>query len=105
MLYTAGEPNQSQRVDSELLAFERTTKLVRSGIYRYIRHPLYSSLVLLNWGAFFKRPNLPGTLLTIIATIFLIATAKTDERECIQIFGADYRDYMKQTKMFIPYIF
>jgi protein-S-isoprenylcysteine O-methyltransferase Ste14 len=39
------------------------------------------------------------------ATLFLIATAKADERECIRFFGVSYQEYMKRTKMFIPYIF
>jgi protein-S-isoprenylcysteine O-methyltransferase Ste14 len=87
------------------LGFERTTVLVTSGIYRFIRHPLYSSLVLLNWGVFFKEPSLPGILLAGIATFFLIMTSKADEHECLQIFGREYQDYMKTTKRFIPLIY
>ena len=100
-----GEPNQEKRTEPELLAFEKTTRLVTSGIYRYIRHPLYSSLLLLNWGTFFKDISLLGELLAIITTFFLILTAKADEVECVQTFGIDYQEYMKRTKMFIPYIF
>src|SRR5512142_383580 len=36
-----GRPDDIQRTQPELMAFERTTKLVTDGIYRYIRHPLY----------------------------------------------------------------
>ena len=36
---------------------EATTTLVKQGVYRYIRHPLYSSLLLLGWGIFLKRPS------------------------------------------------
>ncbi len=104
-LRSTGKPDKSQRTESELLAFERTTKLVTDGIYRYIRHPLYSSLFLLNWGIFFKSPSWIGIILTLGATLFLIATAKADEKECTQTFGVEYQSYMKQTKMFIPYIF
>lgn len=105
LLRTRGEPKQEKRPESELLALEKTTRLVTSGVYRYIRHPLYSSLLLLNWGAFFKDISLLGELLAILATFFLILTAKADEAECIQTFGADYQEYMKTTKMFIPYLF
>ena len=34
---------------------ETTTNLVTSGIYKYIRHPLYSSLLFLGAGLFFKN--------------------------------------------------
>ncbi|HEY9152595.1 MAG TPA: methyltransferase [Anaerolineales bacterium] len=100
-----GKPNKEERPDPQLLAFERTTKLVTSGIYKYIRHPLYSSLLLLAWGVFFKAPDQTGITLALLATLFLNATAKADEAECIQIFRVDYQEYMKRTKLFIPYVF
>jgi len=104
-LKSRGSPDIKIRSESPLLGFERTTVLVTSGIYRFIRHPLYSSLVLLNWGVFFKEPSLPGILLAGIATFFLIMTSKADEHECLQIFGREYQDYMKTTKRFIPLIY
>ena len=42
----------------ENYAFENTVNLITGGIYRYIRHPMYSSLLLLAWGAFFKHFSL-----------------------------------------------
>lgn len=104
-LRSQGKPAQQREGDPSLLGFEKTTTLVTTGIYRYIRHPLYSSLLLLTWGIFFKSPSLPGLLLALTATLFLVATARADERECIQFFGAPYREYMKNTKMFLPYLF
>lgn len=105
MLRRRGKPAGHREGDASLLAFEKTTRLVTSGIYRYIRHPLYSSLFLLTWGIFFKSPSLPGIILAMIATSFLIATAKADEAECTQFFGHPYQEYMQKTKMFVPYIF
>jgi protein-S-isoprenylcysteine O-methyltransferase Ste14 len=104
-LRARGKPVANREGDPSLLAFEKTTQLVTSGIYKYIRHPLYSSLLLLAWGIFFKLPSLVGGGLVIIATIFLIATAKADESECTQFFGVEYQDYMQQTKRFIPFLF
>jgi protein-S-isoprenylcysteine O-methyltransferase Ste14 len=103
-LRSVGRPDPKVRSDPGLLGIERTTNLVKIGIYKYIRHPLYSSLFLLNWGTFFKRPGLSTLLLSIAAAIFLIATAKADERECMEVFGSDYQEYMKHTYMFIPYL-
>jgi protein-S-isoprenylcysteine O-methyltransferase Ste14 len=88
-----------------LLAFEKTSALVTTGIYRHIRHPLYSSLLLLIWGAFFKSPTWLGAGLALAASLCLILTAKADEVECINYFGESYREYMKKTKKFIPFLF
>ena len=100
-----GQPAQERPDDPSLLAFEKTTNLVTTGIYAYIRHPLYSSLLLLAWGIFFKALSLPGAALTVVATTFLIATARADEAECIRFFGDEYQEYMQKTKRFIPFLF
>jgi protein-S-isoprenylcysteine O-methyltransferase Ste14 len=103
-LISVGEPVKHRDEDAELLAFEKTTKLVTTGIYRYIRHPLYSSLLLFAWGAFFKAPAWFAGLLVLSSTVLIFATAKADEAECIRFFGPSYRSYMKQSKMFIPFL-
>ena len=84
---------------------EDTTTLVTLGAYKYIRHPLYASLLLLGWGAFLKDPSLPGGILILTACAFLTATARVEEAENLDKFGADYVAYMKTTKMFIPFLF
>lgn len=96
---------EESRADPALMGFEKTAKLVAFGIFRYIRHPMYSSLLLLAWGVFFKAPSWLAAALATIATGFLIATAKVEERENIHFFGSVYSDYMKQTRMFIPFLF
>jgi protein-S-isoprenylcysteine O-methyltransferase Ste14 len=88
-----------------LVAFEKTTALVTTGAYSYIRHPLYSSLLFLAWGIFFKDPSWLGGLLALGATLFLVATARVEEAENLRFFGEAYREYMKQTGMFVPFLF
>ncbi|MHC1781418.1 MAG: isoprenylcysteine carboxylmethyltransferase family protein [Anaerolineaceae bacterium] len=103
-LVTRGKPVAKREGDPALMAFEKTSRLVTSGVYHYIRHPLYSSLLFLTWGAFFKTPGLWGLLLAAAATIFLFLTARADEAECIRFFGEEYREYMKKTKRFVPFL-
>jgi protein-S-isoprenylcysteine O-methyltransferase Ste14 len=103
-LRNAGEP-QGSRQDPSLLSLEKTTSLVTSGAYRYIRHPLYSSLLFLGWGTFFKAPSWPGVLLAAAGTILLTITAHIEEEENIRFFGPPYRIYMNGTKMFVPFLF
>lgn len=104
-LRSRGKPVVSRTGDESLLAFEKTTQLVTSGIYKYIRHPLYSSLFLLMWGISFKSLSLASISFALLATLFLLLTAKADEAECVKFFGSAYSDYMKTTRMFIPYVF
>ena len=90
---------------SEKFAFENTANLVTDGIYKYIRHPLYSSLLLLAWGAYLKHISISGTVAVLFATASLIVAAKMEERENLLSFGSAYATYIKKTKMFIPCLF
>jgi protein-S-isoprenylcysteine O-methyltransferase Ste14 len=105
LLRVVGKPSSAAAVSTNL-GFENTTTLVTSGLYRFIRHPLYASLLALVWCAYMKEPLLISRiLLALSATGFLIATAITEERENLVRFGAAYATYMKRTRRFIPFLF
>jgi protein-S-isoprenylcysteine O-methyltransferase Ste14 len=94
-----------ERKDPALVGIEKTTQLVTTGLYRYIRHPFYSSLLFLGWGIFLKHITWVGLLLAVFNTIMLVMTARKEEVENIQFFGQQYQEYMKKTKMFVPFLF
>jgi protein-S-isoprenylcysteine O-methyltransferase Ste14 len=89
----------------ENLSFENTVHVVDAGLYRFIRHPMYSSLLFLGWGAFFKHITPLNIVVILLVSGLLIAVAKVEERENIRFFGTAYEDYMQRTKMFIPWLF
>ena len=103
LLYTKGRPDAT-RSDENLYTIEKTTKLVSEGIYNYIRHPLYASLLFLTWGIYFKYLSVVGTILASAASVSLILTAKLEEKENCVYFGEGYTTYMQKTKMFIPFL-
>ncbi|HGY56348.1 MAG TPA: isoprenylcysteine carboxylmethyltransferase family protein [Caldithrix abyssi] len=98
-----GKPTRD-RNEKTLYQFEQTTELIKTGIYKYIRHPLYSSLLFLTWGIYLKNPASDLFFISLLSTVFLYLTAKFDEVECIKFFGNKYIEYMKTSKRFIPYI-
>jgi protein-S-isoprenylcysteine O-methyltransferase Ste14 len=85
-------------------SFENTTVLVKSGIYSLIRHPLYFSLFLLGTGVMMKDLSPPALILGGINLIAVWFTALIEEKEMIDRFGEPYKQYMKETKMFIPFV-
>ncbi len=94
------------KMDEANYAFENTAELVRVGIYRFIRHPLYASLLYLAWGIYLKRPaSIVCVGLVGVASACLWLTARADEEECRRVFGGAYADYMRGTRMFVPYVF
>ncbi len=85
--------------------WEKTGHLVTTGIYGYVRHPMYSSLLFLTWGAVLKSASISTLLLGAAASLALAATAKAEEAENVIRFGQEYRDYMSLTRRFIPFLF
>lgn len=78
--------------------------LVKSGIYRYIRHPLYLSLILFGTGVMLKNPGKIQIVFGVINIVALWITARIEEKEMLSKFGNEYREYMKNSRMFIPFL-
>ena len=104
MLRTAGG-SKVRAGAPENFSFENTVNLVNRGIYRYIRHPMYSSLLLLAWGAFLKRLSGTGLIVVAVTTVFLVVAGFIEEEENLVFFGPGYLEYRKTTKMFLPFLF
>jgi protein-S-isoprenylcysteine O-methyltransferase Ste14 len=82
--------------------FENTTQLVTTGLYKYVRHPMYASLLFLGWGMFLKEINPLSIVVTVLITVAVFITCKVEEGEMIKKFGEEYKAYMKTTKLWIP---
>lgn len=93
-----------ERGDPTLFEFEHTTSLITTGIYRYIRHPMYASLLYLTWGIALKNPTLISLMIAGAASFFLYLTVRAEEPENLDYFGEEYRQYMQRTKRFVPWV-
>ncbi|MGA2823466.1 MAG: methyltransferase [Bacteroidales bacterium] len=98
-----GKPGNN-RDEKSLYHLEKTSTLIDIGIFKYIRHPLYSSLLFFTWGVFLKNVTISLFFVGLLSTAFLYLTAIFEEKECIEYFGKKYSEYMKRSKMFIPFI-
>jgi len=77
------------------------SRLIRHGIYAWVRHPLYSSLTLLGlaWGLAWN--SLPALGSTFAMTLLLNAKARFEEQQLREMFD-DYEAYQDQVPRFIP---
>jgi protein-S-isoprenylcysteine O-methyltransferase Ste14 len=97
-----------QKDKGEFLGLRRTArlsekpqgKLVIDGLYRHVRHPLYSAGLVFIW----LLPLMTVNVLTIniTLTVYVIVGAYFEERKLVHEFGQDYADYQATTPMFIP---
>jgi protein-S-isoprenylcysteine O-methyltransferase Ste14 len=80
----------------------KPSKLTTSGLYRYVRHPLYAAGLAFIW----LLPLMTVNVLAIntALTVYVITGATFEERKLRREFGQDYTDYMAVTPMFIPFV-
>jgi len=85
--------------------FEYTTDLVTTGVYRFIRHPMYASLMFLAIGSYLKRPlDPPGVVIFVVTVAAAFMTARAEEKDLVAAFGERYAGYMKVTARFVPFL-
>ncbi|MBN9147371.1 MULTISPECIES: protein-S-isoprenylcysteine O-methyltransferase [unclassified Nitrobacter] len=81
-------------------------RVVRNGVYRSIRHPMYASFWLWAAAQACLLPNLVAALSGLLAVALLFfARVNFEERMMIEAFGDDYRRYMQETKRIIPGVY
>lgn len=82
----------------------RTEPLIVKGPYRYVRHPLYSDVVLLLLGWWLL---LDYSFLLISALLLLLwfgfVVTRFEERELRAIFGDDYEEYSRRVPRIVPF--
>ncbi len=78
--------------------------LVTGGIYRYIRHPQYTGLMLMSLGMILDWATLPMLILLPVMAVVYYRLARREENDMIAEFGDEYRAYMKKTRRFVPYV-
>jgi len=79
-------------------------ELISSGIYQYIRHPMYTSVLVMMLSFVLNTIEIISVSLFCILIITLIVKLRYEEQLLEQKF-TDYSDYMKQTYRLIPFIF
>ena len=81
-------------------------QLVTEGIFRYIRHPHYTSLLIIGFGLAFFFYSIAALVVAIIAVPIMIISISDEEKLLIKQYGKDYKEFMKKTPWrIIPYIF
>lgn len=79
---------------------DENRQLVTEGLYRWVRHPLYTAGLIFIW----LSPVMSTNLLTLYIgfSAYLIIGAHYEERKLLRLFGESYQRYTQETPMLIP---
>ncbi|MBI3968043.1 MAG: isoprenylcysteine carboxylmethyltransferase family protein [Chloroflexi bacterium] len=77
-------------------------RLVRSGIYRWVRHPAYLAMLLTFSGAPLVFRSVPGLAYAVLMLFVLRARIAAEEALLAREFGVEYDAYSKQTWRLLP---
>lgn len=79
--------------------------VVESGPYRWIRHPSYSGSLIMFLGTGLAMTNWVSLLAILIGGLLGFSyRVHVEEQALCADLGAPYRDYMRRTQRFIPYV-
>ncbi len=78
--------------------------LVTSGIYRFIRHPQYTGILLFTLGWILHWPSVVTLALWPILIAAYVWLARQEERDALEAFGPAYAEYAQSTKRFAPFV-
>ncbi len=78
--------------------------LVTSGPYRYIRHPIYASVLMFCWAAVLGNLSLAAVILGIVITAAIAVRIRSEEKMLLRDYPA-YRGYAAITARIVPGVF
>jgi protein-S-isoprenylcysteine O-methyltransferase Ste14 len=84
------------------IAVYENQKLFRGGLYRYVRHPLYSSIILIALGLAVIYADYLALILTIAIFLPMICHRTAQEESLLRKHLPGYTEYTRETAMFIP---
>ena len=78
------------------------TRLIVSGPYAYVRHPIYALSSVLMVASFVAVPTIPMLIVAIVHCGLLQWEARREERYLLSVHGQAYQDYLAHVGRFIP---
>jgi protein-S-isoprenylcysteine O-methyltransferase Ste14 len=75
---------------------------VTGGLYRWLRHPQYTGLIVSGIGMLLLWPRFLVLVMFVTMLFAYTLLASAEERECLDRFGDDYADYLRRTHRFFP---
>jgi protein-S-isoprenylcysteine O-methyltransferase Ste14 len=79
-------------------------QLIRGGPYRFVRHPIYTGILLAMVGTFLANGKARGALAVVLVWFAWTVKSRMEEEFMVRTFGAEYEEYRRTTGALIPRI-
>jgi protein-S-isoprenylcysteine O-methyltransferase Ste14 len=93
------------RMYSGEVTIQKSHRLIKTGLYRYIRHPIYLGMLSSALGLSFLFRSWIGLVAMIPIVVGLLFRIKDEEEVLRKEFGREWETYCKQSWRFIPYLY
>ena len=80
-------------------------QLVRSGPYRFIRHPIYTAVLGMYCGVAIVSGEIHAPIAVVIVALAYYRKIRLEERAMAATFGADHEAYQRDTWSLVPFLF
>jgi protein-S-isoprenylcysteine O-methyltransferase Ste14 len=87
------------------IEMRKNHKMIRTGPYKYVRHPAYLSILCETWGV----PLIMNAYFTFLFAVVIyipitFVRIYYEEKQCLKIFGPDYKAYKREAGSLLPRI-
>jgi protein-S-isoprenylcysteine O-methyltransferase Ste14 len=89
---------------SDKAVFKKEHELITTGVYHYVRHPMYLGFLLMFLGTALFAGTISAFILFLFVLFSLWFSLKREEELLIKHFPVEYAAYKKRVKAFIPFI-
>jgi protein-S-isoprenylcysteine O-methyltransferase Ste14 len=86
----------------QIMGGKSESRIMTGGLYRYIRHPLYTAGLVFIWLT--PAMTLNRLVLYFSLTLYIMIGAYFEERKLLREFGSDYYEYQARTPMLVPFL-
>jgi protein-S-isoprenylcysteine O-methyltransferase Ste14 len=85
-----------------VFGIEPDTELQQTGLFAYVRHPMFAGTIVFMWGVFFGYPYMNNLISAVCITIYALIAVFFAERRLGSIYGELYKQYQEKVPVLFP---
>ncbi len=89
---------------SARVTLKENHKLIQTGPYKYVRHPIYTGMIFAVVGTAITVGKWRGVLALVILTLACVRKLLIEEKYLLGHLGKEYKDYRQGTRALVPFI-